>query len=145
MKMVIKVKKLFNNLRDLKQAHEREWFDLRVAEDIHMKAGEYKRIPLGVAVKLPDNCEAWVVPRSSTYEKWGILMANSIGIIDHKYCGENDMWQFPAIATRDITIPKNTRIAQFSVHQQQRFTKENVIYVKEMEDPNRGGIGSTGD
>ena len=82
-----------------------DWVDLRCAEDITMKAGDFKYIPLGVAMELPVGCEAIVVPRSSTFAKYGIIQANSMGVIDSSYRGDNDWWHFPAIAMRDTFIP----------------------------------------
>lgn len=59
-----------------------DWIDLRAAEEITMKAGEFKLIPLGVAMQLPKGYEAHVVPRSSTFKNYGIIQTNHMGIID---------------------------------------------------------------
>ena len=120
-----------------------DWIDLRVAEDITLKAGDFKLIPLGVAMKLPNGYEALVIPRSSTFKKYGIIQANSVGLIDESYCGNNDEWHFPAYATMDISIPKNTRICQFRIIEHQ--PRINLIEVAELTDLNRGGFGSTGE
>ena len=44
-----------------------DWIDLRAAEEIVLKAGEFKLIPLGVGMKLPEGYEAHVVPVSYTH------------------------------------------------------------------------------
>ena len=120
-----------------------DWIDLRAAEDVEMSAGEFRLISLGVSMKLPDGYEAHVVPRSSTYRRWGIIQANHMGVIDNSYCGDNDIWKFPAIAIRDTTIYKNDRICQFRiVKKQPEFEFEEVEY---MDDPDCGGFGSSGD
>lgn len=120
-----------------------DWIDLRAAEDVEMSAGDFRLISLGVSMKLPDGYEAHVVPRSSTYRRWGIIQANHMGVIDNSYCGENDIWKFPAIAIRDTEIYKNDRICQFRiVKKQPEFEFEEVEY---MDDPDRGGFGSSGD
>lgn len=120
-----------------------DWIDLRSAEDVEMRAGDFRLISLGISMKLPDGYEAHVVPRSSTYRRWGIIQANHMGVIDNSYCGENDIWKFPAIAIRDTTIYKNDRICQFRiVKKQPEFEFEEVEY---MDDPDRGGFGSSGD
>ena len=90
-----------------------DWIDLRAAEDVALKAGEFKLIPLGVAMKLPQGYEAHVVPRSSTFKNFGIIQTNHCGIIDESYCGDNDQWYFPAYALRDTEIHVNDRICQF--------------------------------
>lgn len=119
-----------------------DWIDLRAAEDVEMKAGDFKLISLGVSMKLPEGYEAHVVPRSSTYKNWGIIQANHMGVIDNSYRGNNDIWYFPAIAIRDTHICKNERICQFRIMEKQpTLVFEKVDYLT---DKDRGGIGSTG-
>lgn len=119
-----------------------DWIDLKAAEDIHMEIGEFKLIPLGVSMKLPDGYEAHLAPRSSTYKKFGIIQANSVGVIDSSFCGDNDQWMFPAIALRDTDIKAGDRICQFRIMQIQ----PKVIFseVESLGAENRGGFGSTG-
>lgn len=119
-----------------------DWIDLRAAEDIDMKAGEFKLIPLGVAMELPRGYEALVAPRSSTFKKMHILLANSIGIIDESYKGDNDEWHFPAYAVKDTFIRKNERICQFRIIQHQPLI--HLLEVEHLGNADRGGIGSTG-
>lgn len=119
-----------------------DWIDLRLSETATLKKGEYQLLSLGVSIKLPKGYEALVAPRSSTFKNYGILMANSIGIIDETYCGTADIWRFPALATRDITIPADTRIAQFRIIKHQPHIEFNIC--TELNAENRGGLGSTG-
>ncbi len=119
-----------------------DWIDLRAAEDINLKKGEFKLIPLGIAIALPEGYEAHVVPRSSTFKTWGILQSNSCGIIDESYCGDNDQWMMPVYATRDTEIHINDRICQFRIFEHQRaFTFTEVDHLG---NEDRGGFGSTG-
>lgn len=119
-----------------------DWIDLRSSEEVELKAGEFKLIPLGVAMELPAGYEAHVVPRSSTFKTWGLIQANSMGVIDGSYCGDNDMWRMPVYATRDTVIHVNDRIAQFRIMQNQ----PKIIFdeVAHLEGADRGGFGSTG-
>ena len=119
-----------------------DWIDLRAAEDVSMKAGDFKLIPLGVAMELPKGYEALVAPRSSTFKKLGILLANSLGIIDESYKGDNDEWHFPAYAIKDTEIHKNERICQFRIIQHQPLI--HLLEVDRLVNADRGGIGSTG-
>lgn len=119
-----------------------DWIDLRSAVDVELKAGEFKLIHLGIAVKLPEGYEAHVVPRSSTYKNFGIIQTNHCGIIDSSYCGPNDYWYMPAYALRDTVIHKNDRICQFRIEKNQ--PKLVFEEVNELSGANRGGIGSTG-
>ena len=119
-----------------------DWIDLRAAEDVELKAGEFKLISLGVSMELPKGYEAHVVPRSSTFKTWGILQTNSIGIIDESYCGDNDIWKMPVYATRDTTIHKNDRICQFRIEKHQPTIKFEEV--EHLEGKERGGFGSSG-
>lgn len=151
-----------------------DWIDLRAAEDITLR-GPYSNplrskkegvnvrnvvfdtalISLGVAMELPKGYEAVVLPRSSAFSKFGVILANSQGVIDNTYNGNNDVWKFNAIALRDTTIKAGDRIAQFRIQLSQKATfwqkvkwlfsgcpKIEVVSMLSNED--RGGIGSTG-
>lgn len=119
-----------------------DWIDLRAAEKIELKQGEFKLIPLGVAMQLPAGYEAHIVPRSSTYKNFGIIQTNHTGIVDETYCGPNDWWYMPAYALRDTVIEKNDRICQFRIQKHQ----PEVVFeeVDALTGQDRGGIGSTG-
>lgn len=132
-----------SDIKPIKPISTGDWLDLRVANDISMKKGEFRLLHLGVAIKLPSGYEALLIPRSSTFKKYGIIQTNSVGLIDESYCGSGDEWLFPAYATRDIEIPKNTRICQFRIIKHQPPVK--ITEVKELKDNNRGGFGSTGE
>ena len=119
-----------------------DWIDLRASETIEMKQGEFKFIPLGVGMILPEGYEAHMTPRSSTYKNFGIIQTNHCGIIDESYCGDEDQWRFPAYALRDTVIHKNDRICQFRIIEKQpEINFEEVAHLKAI---NRGGFGSTG-
>lgn len=137
----IKIKYL-RDIQKIEKINVGDWIDLRSAEDTFIDGGRYKQIPLGVAMELPQGYEALVAPRSSAYRKYGVLMANSIGIVDESYKGDGDEWNFLAYATRDTIIRKNDRICQFRIieHQPLFILKE----VDHLGNENRGGIGSTG-
>ncbi|MGN0165065.1 MAG: dUTP diphosphatase [Lachnospiraceae bacterium] len=119
-----------------------DWIDLRAAEDVNMKAGEFRLINLGVAMELPKGYEAHIVPRSSTFKNYGIIQTNHCGIVDGSYCGNDDIWKFPAYAIRDTEIKFNDRICQFRIVENQ--PQINFHEVDKLEGGNRGGFGSTG-
>ena len=139
--MKIKVK-YHTDIDRIQKINIGDWIDLRASEDIELKNGEFKIIPLGVSMQLPKGYEALVVPRSSTFKNFGIISANSIGVIDNSYCGDNDIWKFPAIALRDTVIKKNERICQFRIIANQPKLKVEEVLV--LDNADRGGIGSTG-
>ena len=139
--MIIDVK-YHADIYPLEKTDKGDWIDLRVAEDVELKAGEFKLISLGVSMKLPEGYEAVIIPRSSTFKHWGILQTNHFGLIDNSYCGDNDVWMFPALATRDVLIEKNSRICQFRVQKKM----DNIVFntVDKLGDVDRGGFGSSG-
>ena len=140
---IIRIKYVKEGMEKIGQIDKGDWIDLRVAEDVHFEGNDFKLIPLGVAMALPPNYEALVIPRSSTFKKYGIIQANSIGLIDETYCGDNDEWKFPAYATRAVDIPKNTRICQFRIFKHQQTVA--LVETEHLSDIDRGGFGSTGE
>ena len=138
----IKIKYHTDEIDKIKEIAVGDWIDLRAAETVAMNTGDYKLISLGVSMKLPEGYEAHVVPRSSTFKKWGVLQTNSIGVIDNSYSGTNDIWRFPALAMRDTVINKNDRICQFRIMKRQPTIEFEEVDTLDSVD--RGGFGSTG-
>lgn len=126
---------------ELEMTERGDWVDLYVYEDITLHAGERMYISQGVAMELPEGYEAIMAPRSSTFKRWGLLQTNGIGVIDSSYCGNDDIWMFPALATRDVTISAGTRICQFRIQEKQPYLAFNAV---EHLGENRGGLGSSG-
>lgn len=126
----------------LKKIKKGDMIDCANLEPIEMKKGEFKLINLGFACELPKGYMALLFPRSSTYKKYGLIQANSIGVIDNSFSSDEDIWHFPVIATRDISIPANTRLCQFYIAKQQPRLK--FIEVNHLNNKTRGGFGSTG-
>ena len=136
--------KYHEDIEPIKKIEQGDWIDLRSAEGVTLEFGESKLISLGVSMKLPDGYEAHVAPRSSTFKNFGIILVNGIGIIDNSYCGDKDIWRFPALCMKKegSVIHKGDRICQFRIVKKQpeiRFTEVDYLNGK-----NRGGIGSTG-
>lgn len=146
----IKIKYFNDKVQKLEKITKGNWIDLRAAEDVVLKKGEFKLIPLGIAMELPRGYEAHVVPRSSTFKNFGIIQTNHQGVIDGPdrvtgeggYCGDNDQWFMPVLAIRDTEIKVNDRVCQFRIMEQQpEITFEEVEHLL---GPDRGGHGSTG-
>lgn len=140
--MKIKIKYLSDKIDHIKKTELGDWIDLRCSEQIEMKAGEYKLLPLGIAMKLPDEYEGYIVPRSSTFKNFGIIQTNHLGIVDNSYSGNDDEWKMSAYAIRDTKININDRICQFRIQKKQpNFEFEEV---DDLGDKSRGGFGSSG-
>ena len=148
-KVTIKIKYVREGMQEIRQIECGDWIDLRCAEDVYMEPGDFKMIPLGVAMELPEGYEALVVPRSSLFKNYGVLLVNSIGIIDESYKGDGDEWMFPALkpyAKGDVgnyfKIPKNERICQFRIVKHQPDIEFQTVDT--LGNGSRGGFGSTG-
>lgn len=164
--MKIKVKILRDGIKLPTFIDKGEWVDLSCAQkttiigpmkknDSNSIAFNNKFIPLGVAMKMPKGFEAWVVPRSSTYKYYGVILTNSKGIIDNSYSGNENEWQFNALAFKKTTIPFGDRICQFRIMPSQRapfwvklywlfVSKIEFVEVDDLGHSDRGGFGSTG-
>ena len=140
--MGIKIKYM-TDIKPITVSDNGDWIDLRAAIDIDLNFLEFTYIPLGVCMELPKGYSAIIAPRSSTYKKWGIVVANSIGIIDESYNGDNDEWHLPVIALRHTRIYKNDRICQFRIIR--KSPDIDFVTVKTLGNTNRGGLGSTGE
>lgn len=126
----------------LSMTDKQDWCDLYTYEDVTLHAGDFKIVSLGISMKLPKGYEANIVARSSTFKRWGILQTNAFAVIDESYCGNDDDWGYPVYATRDVTIPKGTRLCQFRINKKQ----PSIVFeeVNDLKAPSRNGFGSTG-
>lgn len=139
--MTIKIK-YHAPIEKIERIKQGDWIDLRAAEDVTLKAGDWKLVSLGISVQLPRGFEAHIVPRSSTFKQWGILQTNSMGVVDESYAGEDDIWRMSVYAVRDTEIKLNDRICQFRIMEKMPpVTFEEVDF---MGADSRGGFGSTG-
>lgn len=141
----IKIKYHNKNIEKLEYvggSNKSNWIDLRAAETVELKKDDFKIISLGVSMELPEGYEAHIVPRSSTYKNFGIIQANSMGVIDSSYRGDTDVWGMPVIAVRDTVIHEGDRICQFRIMKiQDDITFEEV---ESLNNESRGGFGTSG-
>ena len=141
-KVTLKIKYLCEGMEPLRYIDGKsDWIDLRIAETVELKKDEFKLLPLGIAVKLPEGYEAHIVPRSSTYKNFGIIQTNHMGVVDESYCGDGDQWYMPAYALRDTAIKKGDRVCQFRIMKKQ--PELEFIEVDHLDGADRGGFGST--
>ena len=147
-RLEIKVKYFDTKVKRLEKISVGDWIDLRAGCDVILKPGDFKLIPLGIAMELPDGYEAHIVPRSSTFKNYGIIQVNSQGVIDSSYRGDNDQWFMPVYCLEaknkgDKTlIKKNDRVCQFRIVKCQPELK--IREVNHLDNEDRGGHGSTG-
>lgn len=153
--LVIKIKYHVPDMERIKAAHVSEWFDLRAAEDAFIPQGVQKTVSLGVSMELPEGYEAIIAPRSSTPKNFGVIMPNSLGIIDNAYKGDNDVWRcicygiserdvalIEGIGVRGSWIHKGDRICQFRIQKVQPAIEFEEVEM--LGNADRNGLGSTG-
>lgn len=138
----IKIKYHNKNIEKIQKIAKGDWIDLRAAETVELKAGEFRLVSLGISMQLPEGYEALIAPRSSTFKRWGILQPNSPGVVDNSYCGDDDIWQMPVYATRNTVIEENDRICQFRI--QEKMPDVTFTEVDTLDNDSRGGFGTTG-
>lgn len=140
----VPIKYFDESLPQVEKIQVGNWIDLYAREDVTIDCLKSARIPLNVAMELPEGYEAHILPRSSTFNKWGIILANSQGIVDTSYKGDNDEWLFNAISLVEggSVIKKGDRIAQFRIMRE--MPKTNFIPTKVLGNKDRGGFGTTG-
>jgi len=116
--------------------------DLYSRIDIEIKAKEIAYVPMNVAIKIPDGYFTLLAGRSSTH-KFGLQSVNGIGVIDSDYCGNDDEIHFAAynFTEKTVKIEKGTRLCQLLLIKCEKFDFKEV---DKMEDPSRGGFGTTG-
>nr|DAG40232.1 MAG TPA: dUTPase [Caudoviricetes sp.] len=130
------------NMPKIEKIDKGDWIDLRASVGGVFKKGDFALIDLGVSMRLPEGYEAHIAPRSSTFKHWGIIQTNSVGVVDNSFSGTNDIWKMPCYFTRNTVIKPNDRICQFRIVK--KMEPIAFIEVRELNDTNRGGFGSSG-
>ena len=139
----IKIKYHLKELEKLRYIDGKsDWIDLRVAEEVKMKAGEFRLISMGISVELPKGYEMWILPRSSAFKNFGVIQTNAMGVVDESFCGDNDIIHMPILAMRDTEMHINDRIGQFRIAKHQ--AEIHFVEVEHLNHADRGGFGTTG-
>lgn len=117
-------------------------FDLYARTDVTVSTHGFARIPLNVAIKVPQSHWILLTARSSTH-KLGLMPANGVGVIDEDFCGDEDELLFLVFNTteNDVQVKRGSRVAQLMVLEKLPAAVEEVEF---LDGRNRGGIGSTG-
>ena len=120
--------------------------DLRaaVAEDdpVTIPPGEWRLIPVGIAIALPAGYEAQVRPRSGLAAKFGISCVNTPGTVDADYRGEIRV-NLINHGKADFTVNRGERIAQMIIAPVTQAVWDVADTLDETE-RGEGGFGSTG-
>ena len=110
--------------------------------EMTIKPGERQLVPTGIAISLPDGCEAQIRPRSGLALNHGIALVNSPGTIDPDYRGEIGIIIINH-GQESFVIRRGDRIAQMIVG---RFVRAELKEVPVLTTSTRGagGFGHTG-
>lgn len=138
----IRIKYFDRNMPRLEKIAKGDWIDLRSREELTYEAGDTVKLMLGIAMELPDNYEAYILPRSSTLKHFGLILANSMGLVDEIFKGDNDEWFASLYALRDGHINKHDRVVQFRI--EEKMPELEFEEVEVLGNKDRGGHGSTG-
>ena len=155
----LKIKYMHDDTKRLTIYPNGDWIDLYADEDKIIEYGQQAYVKLGFAMQLPEGYEAHVAPRSSSFKNWGFIIANSVGVIDESYCGDDDEWCASVLSLSNKTlyttddngkkievkgthIHRGDKIAQFRIIE--KMPPVQFVEVESLGNKNRGGLGSTG-
>jgi dUTP pyrophosphatase len=118
-------------------------YDLACANETVIKPNEIKLIPTGLKVKMPKQEALFVFPRSSLAIKKGLMMSNSVGVIDSDYYGNKDneghiMIPLLNIQKEDVKILAGERVAQGIFIAFEKTTDDEIERITRL-----GGFGSS--
>jgi len=116
--------------------------DLYARESVTINPGKVILVPLNIALEIPENYFVLLSARSSLHKK-GVGPANGIGIGDSDYCGDQDEYKAALHNFTDhpVVIERGERIMQMIVLEREVM---EIVEVAKLENPDRGGFGSTG-
>jgi len=119
--------------------------DTYVREEVIVLPNGHALIPLNLIIKAPEQTFIGVLPRSSTFKRTGLLLANSLGVVDRTFAGPEDEIMALVYNTinQKVYIHKGDRLFQLVIFNCETPEIEEVEY--DLQDYSRGGFGSTGE
>lgn len=128
-------------------------FDLFVPEEVVFAAGERKLVSMRVKARMDKTvyvddlaptvqCHYWMPPRSSI-SKTGLILLNSIGVIDKGYRGElmAFLWN---TTDKEVSVQKGDRLVQIVAPDMGPITKIQIVEELDSTSRGEGGFGSSG-
>lgn len=119
-------------------------FDLYSRVDIDIEPWTLTHIPLNLVASIPSGHFLMISARSSTAMRYGLILANGVGIIDEDYGGDKDEIGINVLNFKGakVRIHKGDRIAQATLVKISKA--DGFTVVRKMGSKDRGGWGSTG-
>ena len=118
-------------------------YDLYSAAEVTIEAGQMGQIPTGVKAYFQNDEVLYLYSRSSFPIKYGLILPNSVGVIDADYynnsSNEGELFLLVYnITNYSVTVPQNERIAQAVFAKVLRSDDDWVN-----DEIRKGGFGST--
>lgn len=137
------MKRYFKKLNDNATMPERATkgsagYDIAASETVTIQPGEIKLVSTGLAVQMEQDDVMLLIDRSSNPRKRGLILSNSVGVIDHDYFPSEFMGMFTNITDKPVTIEAGQRIMQAV------FVKYGLVDDDHAVGQRTGGFGSTG-
>ncbi|GHU08140.1 deoxyuridine 5'-triphosphate nucleotidohydrolase [Alphaproteobacteria bacterium] len=117
-------------------------FHACIDKDIILKPGERYAVPTGLSMSLPAGYVTEIYARSGLAAKYGVAMANGVGVIDADYRGEY-LILLGNYGNEKFIIEPNMRIAQGIIKKHETAEWEEIDELDETT-RGKGGFGSTG-
>ncbi len=117
-------------------------FDLAARISIEIMPKTVVCVPLNVVIELPEGYMLLIAPRSSLHKR-GLMLANSVGIGDRDFCGDNDEYLAALYNFSDtcVHIERGERLVQGIFKE---YSKADWEETDKMGNHSRGGYGTTG-
>lgn len=158
----VKYKTLNSEVPPLQKIAKGDWIDLYIAtieiidepfiskvkrklgilKDYQYDKGTTLLFNLGIAMELPVGYESYITPRSSTFKKYGLILTNSIGVLDNLYKGDSDYYLAMCHSLKSGEVKAGDRLFQFRVQRNQPHIRFQEV--KSLGNEDRGGYGTTG-
>lgn len=116
--------------------------DLSVYKQTEINPHEAVKVDIGLSFEIPQNHFGMVVPRSSLFNSFGLVLVNSVGIIDSDYRGNISMNLYNT-TDKKVTLDYGTRIGQIVFIPYLRQNFQQSLKLSETT-RGKGGYGSTG-
>ncbi|ONH63206.1 Deoxyuridine 5'-triphosphate nucleotidohydrolase [Streptococcus parauberis] len=131
------------NLLPKRETTHAAGYDLKVAEPVTIKPGELKLVPTGVKAYMQAGEVLFLFDRSSNPRKKGLVLINSVGVIDGDYYGNPDneghiFAQMKNISDQSVVLEPLERIVQAV------FVPFLLVDGDQADGVRTGGFGSTG-
>lgn len=114
-------------------------YDISASETVTIQPGEIKLVSTGLAIQMEQDDVMLLIDRSSNPRKRGLILSNSVGVIDHDYFPNEFKGMFTNITDKPVTVEAGQRIMQAV------FVKYGLVDDDNALGQRTGGFGSTGD